>query len=78
MHQDSDHAAQRLVGAIELRLAEYSDGHLTDDALERELNGLIVPSVLVSIQIAQPTEPTWTGSTASESSRADWPVSQAA
>jgi hypothetical protein len=41
MHLDSDARAQHLVGMIELRLAEYSNGHLTDDALERELKGLV-------------------------------------
>jgi hypothetical protein len=77
MHQDSDDAAQRLVGAIELRLAEYSDDHLTDDALERELKGLIAPSVFVLFENARPIQPVVTGSTASESSRVDWSVSQA-
>ncbi|HUA31957.1 MAG TPA: hypothetical protein VMA09_00005, partial [Candidatus Binataceae bacterium] len=41
MHQDSTESARRLVGAIELRLSEYSDDHLTDDGLEREFKGLI-------------------------------------
>jgi hypothetical protein len=57
MHLDSDDAAQSLVGAIELRLAEYSDDHLDDAALERELKGLIASSVKVSIEDARPTEP---------------------
>lgn len=68
MHQDSGEAAQYLVGAIELRLAEYSNDHLTDEALEREFKGLISPSVLVLFENAQPTEPIVTGGTASESS----------
>lgn len=78
MHQDSDDAAQRLVGAIELRLAEYSADHLTEDALERELKGLIASSATVSIENARPIEPTWTGGTASESTRVNLPLSQAA
>jgi hypothetical protein len=57
MHLDSDEAAQSLVGAIELRLAEYSDDHLGDDALERELKGLISSPQKVSIQQSHPTEP---------------------
>jgi len=78
MHQDSDDAAQRLVGAIELRLAEYSEGHLTDDALERELRGLIAPSAVVFIDNATPTETIWTATTASESSQVDLQISRAA
>ena len=78
MHQDSDDAAQRLVGAIELRLAEYSDGHLADDGLERELKGLLAPSAVVFIENAKPTDPIWTGGTASESSAWVVPLSQAA
>lgn len=71
MHRDSSAAAQRLVAAIELRLAEYSDNHLTDDALERELKGLIGSSVVVVIADAQPVVPTWVGCTVSESSRVE-------
>jgi len=71
MHRDSSEAAQRLVGAIELRLAEYSDNHLTDDGLERELKGLFAPSAVVVIDDAQPVVPTWTTSSASESSQAE-------
>ncbi|HVB80511.1 MAG TPA: hypothetical protein VNE82_11280 [Candidatus Binataceae bacterium] len=67
MHRDSSDAAQRLVGAIDLRFAEYSDNHLTDDGLERELKGLFVPSAFVVIEDAQPVVPTWITSTASES-----------
>jgi len=78
MHHDSDDAAQRLVGAIELRLAEYSDDHLSDDALERELKGLIAPSVNVVIRNAEPTEPTWSGATSNELLWVSVPVSQAA
>ncbi|MDO8434966.1 MAG: hypothetical protein Q7S58_21415 [Candidatus Binatus sp.] len=57
MHLDSDDAAQSLVGAIELRLAEYSDDHLDDDALERELKGLIASPIKVLIEHAPLTEP---------------------
>ena len=75
MHQDSSDAAQRLVGAIELRLAEYSDDHLTDEALERELKGLITDAVVVSIENVEPTEPVWKGTTTSESSWVSLPLS---
>lgn len=78
MHQDSDDAAQRLVGAIELRLAEYSNDHLSDDALERELKGLLAASVSLSIVNAEPTEASWNGATSSESLWLSVPVSQAA
>ena len=37
MHQDSEEVAQRLVSAIELRLAEHSSGHLDENALRQEL-----------------------------------------
>ncbi len=37
MHKDADEAAVKLAHAIELRLAEHSSGHLTDDELRREL-----------------------------------------
>jgi hypothetical protein len=77
MHQDSDPAAQRLAGAIELRLAEYSDDHLSDDALDRELKGLLVPSAIVSIENAKPTQPVWSGISTNESSWVVLPVSQA-
>ena len=41
MHQDSDERAQKLASAIELRLAEYSSGHLDEDALRDELRPLV-------------------------------------
>lgn len=56
MHLDSDDAAQQLVGAIELRLAEYSDHHLNDASLERELAGLIAPSIVASFENATPNQ----------------------
>jgi hypothetical protein len=37
MHRDSDDASQKLASAIELRLAEYSSGHLSDEQLHNEL-----------------------------------------
>ena len=70
MHRDSSSvAAQRLVGALELRFAEYSNNHLTDDALERELKGLLAPSSVVEINEngGAPTMPRWTSATVSES-----------
>jgi len=57
MHLDSDDVAQSLVGAIELRLAEYSDDHLDDDSLERELKGLVTSSIRVLFEDARPIEP---------------------
>jgi len=78
MQRDSSPAARRLVGAIELRFAEYSNDHLTDEGLERELKGLISPVVTVYLGDAAPTDVIWTGTTASESSQADISVLQAA
>ncbi len=67
MHQDSDEVAQYLVGAIELRLAEYSDDHLDDKALDREFQGLLARPLVVSIRDGSPVEPQWTGTTTSGS-----------
>ena len=65
MHRDSDELAQQLVGSIELRLAEYSDDHLSDEGLDRELYGLIAPSIAVAY--VQNSEPHLTWETASDS-----------
>ncbi len=78
MHQDSAEAAQQLVGAIELRLAEYSNEHLTDEGLERELRGLLAPALTVWIGNARPTEPVVIGATASESRVVSVPLARAA
>jgi hypothetical protein len=40
MHQDSDPSAQKLVGKIELALAEYSNGHISEFELRRQLDNL--------------------------------------
>ena len=37
VHQSGDESARELAHAIELRLAEHSAGHLTGEALRREL-----------------------------------------
>lgn len=37
MHQDSEPNAQKVAASIELRLAEYTSGHLTEDELREEL-----------------------------------------
>jgi hypothetical protein len=41
MHVDSDESAQKLASAIELRLAEYSSGHLDEVALRNELRQFV-------------------------------------
>jgi hypothetical protein len=41
MHKDSEEAAQKLVSAIELRLAEHSSGHLSDCELRDELRPFV-------------------------------------
>jgi hypothetical protein len=80
MHLDSDEAAQALVGAIELRLAEYSADHLTDDALERELKGLLASTVELLIEgiNGRSTQPRFTTASTSESFVWAAPVSLAA
>jgi hypothetical protein len=37
MHLDSSESVQDLVNEVEIRLSEYSSGHLSDRALRREL-----------------------------------------
>ena len=43
MHLDSDPSAQKLASGVELRLAEYSSGHLPLEQLRSELGSLLVP-----------------------------------
>ena len=43
MHLDSDPSALRLASAVELRLAEYSSGHLPVEQLKSELRSLLIP-----------------------------------
>jgi|SRR6185436_1745912 len=40
MHKDSEQNAQDLVSDIELRLSEFSSGHLSEDELKQELASL--------------------------------------
>lgn len=47
MHQHADQEVQKLVGAIELRLAEYSDGHLDDSDLHAELQMLMLYGCII-------------------------------
>jgi hypothetical protein len=46
VHQFHDSELQRLVYAIELRLAEFSSGHLDDAGLRRELSGILSSATL--------------------------------
>lgn len=41
MHRDSEPAAQKLASAIELRLAEYSSGHLEEKNLREEMRPFV-------------------------------------
>ncbi len=51
-HKDSPYSAQQLVGAVELRLGEFSSGHLSYDELQQELEALIrAQPVYVSLSI---------------------------
>lgn len=45
MHQGSPEAAQMLASAIELRLAEHSSGHLTEEELQQELRSFVTSYV---------------------------------
>lgn len=46
MHKDSDLSAQRLAAAIELHLAEHSNGHLSEDELRDRLRPYVVRYVV--------------------------------
>jgi hypothetical protein len=46
MHKDSSEAAQKLAAALELRLAEYSAGHLSDLTLRDELRPFVNPPIV--------------------------------
>ena len=52
MHLDSSRNAQELVWAIELALAEYSNGHLSSDALQEQLKTLFADSTWMDRWIA--------------------------
>lgn len=80
-HKDSSPGALRLVGAVELRLAEYSNGHLSYDELLHELellaisqpvqratsgNTVFITTVLVNMHDAVRTPPVLTGATRAE------------
>src|ERR1700733_4156459 len=54
MHKDSGEQAQKLVSAIELRLAEHSSGHLNEKELRAELQAFVnIPSADVSFGHAE-------------------------
>jgi hypothetical protein len=56
MHKDSDEPSQKLASAVELRLAEYSSGHLDEGALRDELRQLVNPA-LVWMSFGETTPP---------------------
>lgn len=57
MHKDSSEAAQKLASAIELRLGEYSSGHLEEASLREDLRQFANPSVIqVSFDNVLPRE----------------------
>ena len=45
-HKDSSPVAVELVGAVELRLDEYSSGHLSFDEMSRELEAMVLEELL--------------------------------
>lgn len=50
MHRDASREAQELVSAVELRLAEYSSGHLSEEQLRAELLPFVT-SYLVPVSL---------------------------
>jgi hypothetical protein len=58
MHLGGSQAAQDLVSEIELHLAEYSNGHLSKDALFSELSSLLETIVVLDIGRSQITSTT--------------------
>lgn len=52
MHRDTDEATQQLVSDIELRLAEYSEDHLDEHDLRRELYSILVSGSKMAIKVA--------------------------
>jgi hypothetical protein len=46
MHKDSDLSAQRLAAAIEVPLAEHSNGHLSEEELRDQLRPYVVRYVV--------------------------------
>ena len=73
MHHDSDPAAQELVGAIELRLSEYSSDHLSEEQLRNELMSLARRPLIVYLDESPTKRPRWesTSTSASRSVRID-------
>lgn len=51
MHSDSDAVAQSLVSAIELRLAEFSSGHLPADKLLMEFQSLVSGFHVINVRL---------------------------
>jgi hypothetical protein len=52
MHKNSDPAAVKLVSAIELRLAEWSSGHLSEESMRKEFLSMLVGHVVLQMQAA--------------------------
>ncbi len=49
MHQSNSPSAVALASAIELRLAEYSSGHLSEEDMKSELSKLVSGIISVSV-----------------------------
>ena len=62
MHRDSDEAVQRLVSGIELRLAEFSAGHLSERVLRDEFRELLPRNAGISIVRIDPQSGAFSGS----------------
>lgn len=53
MHQHAPADVQKLVGAVELRLAEHSSGHLDEDALHEEFQVLLLHGYVEPVTYVQ-------------------------
>ncbi len=66
-HLDNDPEVDRLVGAIELALAEHSSKHLDDPELQEKLNALVAnQTATISLVVKSVEAVSTTGTTASQ------------
>ena len=80
MHLDSDETAQKLAAAIELRLAEHSSGHLSNDGLRKELLPMVtayIPRLYVDWASSSPVSASCNSTVQMEAPFAlAWPVDE--
>ncbi|MCC7237297.1 MAG: hypothetical protein IT163_18460 [Bryobacterales bacterium] len=71
VHRSQNVSLQKLVYALELRLAEYSSGHLDEAALREELRGFLGVGSL-NIEAPPPSVVVQSGSSLTTSVYQDW------